>query len=282
MASKLPIILAILLIIVSIILSAVSYFEGWITNLSEFTTLVISGIVVIMIGGAGALIYDYLKLSRKEKAVFKPSPTTSNPSNQRAYHQLSQKIELFYGSRKGAIDDKVHIFTDQDSLPPLKDIFKQANKSIGIFSGSLQEIATQKIDAIREAINRNVAVTVMILAPDEHEIIKTREQAHRSIDLSGEIKKSFRFLCREKLDPKNKGENLILKKYRFDAPRSIIVIDEGEKYAWIQETPWSYKLNPADRPTGSTFREENAKFFDKYLEEYNKALGDSEPYDECK
>ncbi len=63
--AKTPLSLAILLIISAVVVSVVSIVKGWITNLSEYVTLVISGVVVGMFGGAGALLYEYIKSSKK-------------------------------------------------------------------------------------------------------------------------------------------------------------------------------------------------------------------------
>jgi hypothetical protein len=44
-----------------------SYYQGWIKNMSDFVSLVISGLVVVMLGAAGALFYDYIKSLGKEE-----------------------------------------------------------------------------------------------------------------------------------------------------------------------------------------------------------------------
>jgi len=69
LAKKLPLVLAILLVIGALAASLLSYYEGWITNVSDFVSLIISGLVVVMLGAAGALFYDYIKSLRKEETA---------------------------------------------------------------------------------------------------------------------------------------------------------------------------------------------------------------------
>lgn len=81
---------AIILIIGATAISVISFKEGWLTNLTEYATLVISGIVVIMLGGAGTLLY---KSFQKAETQLEVKPL--QPLNEPVAYSHSKKVETF-------------------------------------------------------------------------------------------------------------------------------------------------------------------------------------------
>ena len=124
---------AIILIIGAMAVSAISFKEGWLTNLTEYATLVISGIVVIMIGGAGTLLYKSFQKAETQLEV-KPTQPWNEPvayshSKKKGAFQKPQTSQLlpFYRS------DKFDAQTDKDRYELEQEIFFTAT-----FTGKLR------------------------------------------------------------------------------------------------------------------------------------------------
>jgi hypothetical protein len=77
------IVIGALLLVAAVVVSAVALGEGWITNVSEYATLVISGIVVAMIVGGGAFLYKAFIFQEDE----------SKPQYGRTKGELTERTE---------------------------------------------------------------------------------------------------------------------------------------------------------------------------------------------
>ena len=245
------VLLASLVIVVTMYLQ----FTGWIDIMANFTDVWVA-IASFLLGVA--LVWFISGISKKDKNEIK-------------------KDEYLYGTKTGNVDEGIHHFNKQGELPLLDRVLGCAKQKIEILTWTAEDITTQHIDAIKDAIKRNIQVTFMLLAPDS-DVAKNGDIVQDNIDLSKRIQKSLKILCNVRNKLGDKKQFLAINKHYVDNNRSMIILDSTSNDAWIQVTLYVKGVDASTRYSDSAFKKENEQFFNQHFNDYSAILKKSKEH----
>jgi len=256
------IISSVLLASLVIVITMYLQFIGWIDIIANFTDVWVA-IASFLLGVA--LMWFISGISKKDKNVIKKDEI---------------KKDEIYGTNVGSVHKGVHHFNTQNELPDIKEVLECAKQKIEILAWTGEDITTQHIDAIKDAIKRNIQVTFMLLALDS-EIAQKGSIASDTIDLSQRTQKSLKILCDMRNKLGNKKQNLIIRKYYVDNNYSMIILDSASNNAWIQVTSYVKGKDASSRYSDSAYKKKNERFFNQHFDDYSAILKKSKEH-KCK
>jgi hypothetical protein len=164
---------------------------------------------------------------------------------------------------------------------PFEELLREAKNEILFISTSHEFVAKYNKKLMRELIENNIKITVMVLRPSSDKI-KSKESLFEISNirpLAKLIREALNELCILKLLLGDKRNNLITKTYDSDVKFSYIVIDPYSEDA-IMKVEELQGDNPDNRKSSLAYKKDNYKFFQEHWEEINDIKNDKK-YD-CK
>lgn len=158
------------------------------------------------------------------------------------------------------------------------EMISQASQTVEISALTFTIITLGKVANLETSLSKGIHITFLL-----NNIITSKRQTtsqffHASDDIKDQIQKSLGQLC--KLKAKYKDQ-ITIRLCDAVPQYNITIIDRNDpKRAWIRV---EYRIQGRDsdsRPTEAVYKIFDEGFFRQYLEEYDKLLKNSEPY-EC-
>jgi hypothetical protein len=241
--------------------------EGWIAILA-FTIFLVSGFLVLYVTGA----YDMKEIGSIIAGILWGTTIPILTWGFRYKLKFRGKIAKylrFFDPLKGEpyyIDDGIRHYSSRDMLPSMNLLLSNNDlKKLEILSITHYLLILNYKNAIKDALERGVKITIWILDPEDTESINAQSKNYEGKKIREHIEFSMKEL--ESLN----NDNLIIQKYRKVIGKGIIIAHfDNPELSWIKIETYVNQGDANTRYSQACYSKDNQDFFDKGVRYFNE------------
>jgi hypothetical protein len=178
----------------------------------------------------------------------------------------------FFDPLKGEpefINDGIRHYSLRDKLPSMSTLLSMKElESLEILAITHYLLVLNYIDSIKNALERDVKITIYILDPDDTESITTQTRNYGRKDIKKQIETTL-----SELYSINKN-NLHIQKYRKVIGQGVVKVQLNNSLSWIKVETYVNQTEANSRPAQACYKKDNKDFYDKW-ERYLKEVTNS-------
>ena len=178
----------------------------------------------------------------------------------------------FFDPLKGEpdyINEGIRHSSLRDKLPSMITLlFKKELESLEILAITHYLLILNYVDSIKNALERDIKITIYILDPDDIESITTQTRNYGRKKIKKQIETTL-----SELDSINKN-NLHILKYRKVIGQGVVKAHLNNSLSWIKVETYVNQADANSRPAQACYEKDNKDFYDKW-ERYLKEVTNS-------
>jgi len=174
----------------------------------------------------------------------------------------------FFDPLKGEpnyINDGIRHYRSRDRLPSMNALLAiKELKSLEILAITHYLLVLNYIDSIKDALERDVKITIYILDPNDIESITTQTRNYGKKNIKTQIETSL-----AQLNSIN-NDNLTICPYRKVIGEGIMIAQLGDSLSWIKVETYTIQREANSRTNEACYKKDYEDFFNKGMRELDE------------